>query len=116
MRVFLFQTAKGLSSSSGGYKANLSLLKYLAHRKHTTAQICYVWDSDIEAYCDEMIATGPKPDLETRVISMPVDECFEAHIRTYMFTDDDRVKNIAINASDLMDAFLTKFWPATLPD
>ncbi|KIY00057.1 uncharacterized protein Z520_03742 [Fonsecaea multimorphosa CBS 102226] len=108
MRVFLFQTAKGLSSSSGGYKVNQSLLKYLAHRKHTAAQLCYVWDSDIEAYCDEMIAIGRKPDLETRVVSMPVDEGSEVHLRTYTFTDDDGVKNIAINASDFSEALPDK--------
>jgi hypothetical protein len=104
MRVLLLQTAKGLSSSSGGYKANLSLLRYLAYRKHATAQLCFVWDSDISAYCDEKTTAGKNFDLETGIISMPVNETTEAFIRTYSFTDDEGIKNIAINASDFMEA------------
>ncbi|KIW11002.1 hypothetical protein PV08_10301 [Exophiala spinifera] len=104
MRVFLFQTAKGLSSSSGGYKSNLSLLKYLAHRKHAVAQLCYVWDSDIDSYYAEMAAAGLEPDFETRVISMPADDSTEVLIRTYTFTTSDGVRNVAFNASDFMKA------------
>ncbi|KAK5228797.1 hypothetical protein LTR72_002684 [Exophiala xenobiotica] len=104
MRVFLVQTAKGLSSSSGGYRANLSLLKYLAHRGHAAAQLCFVWDQEVKAYCDEMVIAGLKPDLQAQNVWMPIDERSGISMRTYTFTSIDGVKNVAINASDFEKA------------
>ncbi len=108
MRVFLVQTAKGLSSSSGGYRANLSLLKYLAHRGHVAAQLCFVWDQEVKAYCDEMVIAGLKPDLETRNVWMPIDEHSGINMRAYTFASIDGVKNVAINASDFEKALPDK--------
>ncbi|KLO81405.1 Uncharacterized protein LW93_8114 [Fusarium fujikuroi] len=52
MRVFLIQTAKGLFSSSGGYKANHALLRYLASRGHCVRQLCYSYRGEVESYMD----------------------------------------------------------------
>jgi hypothetical protein len=58
MRVFLVQTAKGLFSSSGGFKANISLLRHLASRGHTVRQICYSHRGEVDAYIRYMARKG----------------------------------------------------------
>jgi hypothetical protein len=58
MRVFLVQTAKGLFSSSGGFKANVSLLRHLASRGHTVRQICYSHRGEVDAYIRYMAKKG----------------------------------------------------------
>ncbi|KAJ4518130.1 hypothetical protein HRR83_003415 [Exophiala dermatitidis] len=100
MRVFLFQTAKGLFSSSGGYRSNLMLLKYLASRGHAAAQLCYVWDGEVENYCDEMVANGMDPELEFDKVTVPVDDDTNVDLRTYSFIDADGLRNLAINLAD----------------
>lgn len=50
MRVFLVQTAKGLFSSSGGYKSSICLLRHLASRGHTVRQLCYLYRGEVDAY------------------------------------------------------------------
>jgi hypothetical protein len=65
MRVFLVQTAKGLFSSSGGYKANISLLRHLASRGHSVRQICYSYRGEVEAYVQAMAESGGY-DLQLR--------------------------------------------------
>lgn len=56
-----------------------------------------------------MAAAGLKSDLETRLISMPVNDCCEvAQISTYSFTSLDGVKNIAFNALDFLEALPDK--------
>ncbi|KAK5999477.1 hypothetical protein QM012_005478 [Aureobasidium pullulans] len=54
MRVFLVQTARGLFSSSGGYKSNICLLRYLASRGHSVRQLCYFHRNEIEDYVQKM--------------------------------------------------------------
>jgi hypothetical protein len=58
LRVFLVQTAKGLFSSSGGFKANISLLRHLASRGHTVRQICYSYRGEVDAYIRYMAKKG----------------------------------------------------------
>ncbi|KAI5200579.1 alpha-glucosidase [Aureobasidium subglaciale] len=58
MRVFLVQTARGLFSSSGGYKANICLLRHLASRGHVVRQICYFLSSEVEEYIQRMAESG----------------------------------------------------------
>jgi hypothetical protein len=50
MRVFLIQNVKGLWPSSGEWRANINLLKYLASQGHTIAQMCYAPRQEIELY------------------------------------------------------------------
>lgn len=54
MRVFLVQTARGLFSSSGGYKANISLLRFLASQGHSVRQLCYFHRDEVEDYVQKM--------------------------------------------------------------
>jgi hypothetical protein len=65
MRVFLVQTAKGLFSSSGGYKANICLLRHLASRGHSVRQICYSYRGEVEAYVQAIAESGGY-DLQLR--------------------------------------------------
>jgi hypothetical protein len=58
MRVFLVQTARGLFSSSGGYKANICLLRYLASQGHAVRQLCYFYHNEVEDYVRRMAQTG----------------------------------------------------------
>ncbi|KAG9562350.1 hypothetical protein KCU71_g7633, partial [Aureobasidium melanogenum] len=64
MRVFLVQTARGLFSSSGGYKSNICLLRYLASRGHSVRQLCYFHQNEVEDYVQKMLL---KDGLEMRV-------------------------------------------------
>jgi hypothetical protein len=57
-RVFLIQTAKGLESPSGGYKANISLVRYLASRGHTVRQICQPSRGEVDAYIKKVAESG----------------------------------------------------------
>ncbi|KAI1268074.1 hypothetical protein F5Y18DRAFT_415557 [Xylariaceae sp. FL1019] len=63
MRVFLVQTAKGLFSSSGGYKANICLLRYLASRGHCVRQLCYSCRGEVEQYVQTATSEGWNPRL-----------------------------------------------------
>ncbi|CAN9239385.1 unnamed protein product [Alternaria alternata] len=58
MRVFLVQTAKGLSSSSGGYNANICLLRYLASQGHSVRQLCYSHHGEADAVVRTMAKSG----------------------------------------------------------
>ncbi|KAF3001789.1 hypothetical protein E8E13_001757 [Curvularia kusanoi] len=58
LRVFVVQTAKGLFSSSGGYKANICLLRYLASRGHSVRQICYPHRGEVKAYVQKVAKHG----------------------------------------------------------
>lgn len=67
LRVFLVQTAKGLFSSSGGYKANFCLLRYLASRGHTVRQLCYSNRGEVDTYVQDLARTGKHdPQLRSR--------------------------------------------------
>jgi hypothetical protein len=66
-RVFLIQTAKGLESPSGGYKANISLARYLASRGHTVRQICQPSRGEVDAYIKKVAESGGRdPQHDTR--------------------------------------------------
>lgn len=60
LRVFLIQTAKGLFSSSGGYKANLCFLRYLASRGHSVRQLCYPHRGEVDAYVQTVAQSGKR--------------------------------------------------------
>lgn len=66
-RVFLIQTAKGLDSPSGGYKANISLVRYLASRGHIVRQICQPQRGEVDAYIEKVAESGGRdPQHHTR--------------------------------------------------
>jgi hypothetical protein len=69
MRIFLVQTAKGILSSSGGYKANISLLRHLASRGHSVRQLCYSYRGEAEAYVRAITKScGRDIDLHKRLL------------------------------------------------
>ncbi|KAM3068412.1 hypothetical protein ACMFMF_009227 [Clarireedia jacksonii] len=71
MRVYLVQTAKGLFSSSGGYKANLCFLRHLASRGHSVRQLCYSHRSEVDAYIRTMARSGGHdPQLRKRQLHL----------------------------------------------
>lgn len=71
MRVFLIQTARGLFSSSGGYKANICLLRYLASRGHSVRQLCYSHGDETEKYAQRMAkSSGHDPQLRRRTLRL----------------------------------------------
>ncbi|OWY47417.1 UDP-Glycosyltransferase/glycogen phosphorylase [Alternaria alternata] len=71
MRVFLVQTAKGLFSSSGGYKANICLLRYLASRGHSVCQLCYSHRGEADAVVRTMAkGGGHDPQLHKRQLHL----------------------------------------------
>ncbi|KAL6705043.1 hypothetical protein ACN47E_007302 [Coniothyrium glycines] len=71
IRVFLVQTAKGLFSSSGGYKANISLLRHLASRGHVVRQVCYSYHGEVEDYIQTIMEEGGRnPRSRTRVLHL----------------------------------------------
>ncbi|RMZ73605.1 glycosyltransferase family 4 [Pyrenophora seminiperda CCB06] len=72
MRVFLIQTAKGLFSSSGGYKSNLCLLRHLASRGHSVRQLCYSHRGEVDAYVRTATRNGSgyHPQLQKRQLHL----------------------------------------------
>jgi hypothetical protein len=62
MRIFLIQNVKGLWPSSGEWRANMNLLKYLASKGHAIAQTCYAPRQEIEWYFAQ-------PESKSRVIN-----------------------------------------------
>lgn len=75
MRVFLIQTARGLFSSSGGYKANISLLRYLASRGHSVRQLCYSYPDEAETYAQTAVKNGGRnPQLRDRLLHLRAED------------------------------------------
>jgi hypothetical protein len=56
-------------SSSGGYKANISLLRHLASRGHSVRQLCYSYRGEAEAYVQATTkSSGRDIDLRKRLL------------------------------------------------
>lgn len=105
MRVFLVQTAQGLTPSSGGYKANVNLLRMLSAQGHDVAQICYGVDPEIDEYAHRAEAKGIEPNVTNTVLSVidPKGVNHELLIKT--FTDEYKVYNIVIGRTEFNAAF-----------
>jgi hypothetical protein len=105
MRVFLVQTAKGLAPSSGGYKANVNLLRSLSALGHATAQICYADEDEIEQFARSAEAKGIKPNIVKSLIPVldPQGFLHKLHVRT--FKDEYKVHNVAISRSEFNAAY-----------
>ncbi|KAK1759877.1 hypothetical protein QBC47DRAFT_420723 [Echria macrotheca] len=108
LRVFLVQTAQGLTPSSGGYKANISLLRELANAGHDTAQICYGFESEIEMYAKRAAEKNINPSVVEE--SFPVyDAEGKAHqLVVKTFTDEYKIFNIAISRKPFNIAYPVK--------
>lgn len=105
MRVFLVQTAQGLTPSSGGYKANISLLRSLGDQGHAAAQICYAFEDEVKEYATRAEAKGIEPNITDTLLPV-VDHKGVAHeLFVKTFTDEDKIHNVVIDR----DAFNTAY-------
>ncbi|KAM0234622.1 hypothetical protein ACHAP5_010016 [Fusarium lateritium] len=107
MRVFLIQTAKGLFSSSGGYKANNALLRYLAASGHRVRQLCYSHCGEIESYLQTLYGSGGyDPRLRTQMLHMrSEDGASVVDVEVQEFCMDDGVEILALNSEAFEKAF-----------
>jgi hypothetical protein len=107
MRVFLIQTAKGLFSSSGGYKANICLLRYLASRGHTVRQFCYSYRDEVETYVQKMgKSSGRDPQRRTRLLHLRAENGTpETDVKVEELVMDDGVEVMALESEAFDAAF-----------
>jgi hypothetical protein len=107
MRVFLIQTAKGLFSSSGGYKANICLLRFLASRGHSVRQLCYSYHDEVETYLQKTGMYGrSEMGWRTRLLRLRGDSgrpAVLAKINELMM--DDGVEIVALESEAMDEAF-----------
>ncbi|KAF4454637.1 hypothetical protein F53441_2871 [Fusarium austroafricanum] len=115
MRVFLIQTAKGLFSSSGGYKANHALLRYLSSSGHHVRQLCYSHCGEIESYVQTMNNSAKHNlRLDTKVLHMRSEYGRPGvDVKVQELCMDDGVEILALDSEAFDAAFGDK---ATLPN
>lgn len=107
MRVFLVQTAKGLHSSSGGYRANICLLRYLASRGHHVKQLCYAHNGETEMYIQNMINSRERdPQVQKRLLHLRAKDGGPGiDVEVNQFVMDDGVQVVALNSKAFEAAF-----------
>lgn len=107
LRVFLIQTAKGLFSSSGGYKANICLLRHLASRGHCVRQLCYSQPGEIEAHLQTMARCGGRdPPICRKVLHLRAEGGRPStDVGVEEFTMDDGVQIVALDSEAFHTAF-----------
>ena len=105
MRVFLVQTAQGLTPSSGGYKANISLLRTLSSQGHSAAQICYAADEEVAEYAARATDKGIDPGVTNVDLSIvdPKGDAHELPVKT--FTDEDNIHNVVLGRREFNAAY-----------
>ncbi|KAK4135078.1 glycosyltransferase family 4 protein [Trichocladium antarcticum] len=109
MRVFLVQTAQGLTPSSGGYKANVNLLRMLSAQGHDVAQICYGLDLEVDEYAHRAKAKGIKPNVTNTILPVIDPKGVNHKILIKTFTDEYKVYNIRDELNDRMQALVRLF-------
>jgi hypothetical protein len=107
MRVFLIQTAKGIFSSSGGYKANICLLRYLASRGHSVRQLCYSYQGEVESYVRTMIKShGRDPQVHKSLLHLRAENSgLGTDVEITELTMDDGVQFVALESEAFDAAF-----------
>ncbi|KAF5543240.1 glycosyltransferase family 4 [Fusarium napiforme] len=104
MRVFLIQTGKGLFSSSGGYKANHALLRYLSSRGHCVRQLCYSYSGEVESYMDGSDEVDSR--LRTRLLHMrPESDRPGQDVKVHELCMEDGVETLALDSEAFDAAF-----------
>ncbi|EAQ85365.1 hypothetical protein CHGG_09379 [Chaetomium globosum CBS 148.51] len=114
MRVFLVQTAQGLTPSSGGYNANVNLLRSLSKQGHDTAQLCYANDDEILEHAARAKLNGINPNVAISSLSVvdPPGQAFELGVKT--FTDEHNRNALTARMDYLVKLFakhITDFQP-----
>ncbi|KAF4960830.1 hypothetical protein FGADI_663 [Fusarium gaditjirri] len=107
MRIFLVQTAKGLFSSSGGYRANNALLRYLSSRGHRVRQLCYSYDGEVEHYLQNTDSSGEHgPRVSTKVLHMRLEYGKPGvDVTVHELCMDDGVEILALDSEAFDAAF-----------
>ncbi|KXJ86015.1 hypothetical protein Micbo1qcDRAFT_126946 [Microdochium bolleyi] len=105
MHILLFQTAKGLFPSSGGYRANNSLLRYLSSKGHRVRQICYSTQEEVQAYVRRAAKSGSHDSRrrERLLYLRSGDNKPGVHVSVYDLVMDYGVEVVALD-STLFDA------------
>jgi hypothetical protein len=106
-RVFLIQTAKGLDSPSGGYKSNISLIRYLASRGHTVRQICQPSRGEVDAYIQKVTDSGGRdPQHHTRQLHLRTEDGESGtDVRVDNLTMEDGVQIVGLEDEAITIAF-----------
>jgi hypothetical protein len=110
MRVFLVQTARGLFSSSGGYKANICLLRHLASRGHSVRQLCYANRGEVEDYVESFPKSGGH-DVQRRSRLLQLDTgsgTTGTGIKVEGLIMDDGVQIVSLETEAFEEAFGSK--------
>ncbi|KAK0616953.1 hypothetical protein B0T14DRAFT_434831, partial [Immersiella caudata] len=97
MRVFLVQTAQGLSPSSGGFKANYCFLVQLAKSGHDCAQLCYAFESEIKRAVAELKAKGKDAQVKQERVHVTDKHNRLQVFDVTLFYNDDGILNIALD-------------------
>ncbi|KAF2840858.1 glycosyltransferase family 4 protein [Patellaria atrata CBS 101060] len=108
MRVLMMQKSMGLFATTGEYKANTSLLRYLASRGHATAQFCFTYDGEIERAISKVEAGGAKASVSSGQFQMITEEGNPTDIKYWSFTNVNGIYNIALDADAITKVFPTK--------
>lgn len=112
MRLLLVQTAHGLTPSSGGYKANVCLLRNLSRLGHATAQVCYAFPEELDKYARRAKAKGVYPGvigLEPVIVTDGKNQEHKLHINE--FTDEWGILNTTIARHEFKAAYPAgEFW------
>jgi hypothetical protein len=100
MRVFLVQTAHGLSAPSGGYRSNLGFLRQLRSYGHAVAQSCYAFDVEIDESATKAKAKGIDPEIQHLPgldLGKDPQTGLERYVPVTKFIDEDGIHNLAIS-------------------
>ena len=108
MRVLLYQSAKGLYASSGGYKSNLTVLRHLASRGHIVQQVVFAYEYEIQDFCKEQKLRGRKITIRRERLHIPCGLNGMKEIRTAHLTMPDGVRVVSLNSSDMDSVFPSK--------
>lgn len=105
LRVFLVQTAQGLTPSSGGYKANISLLRTLTSQGHAAAQICYGLEQEVEQFATRAENRGVEPNITDSLLPVvdPKGIVHQLYVKT--FTDEYQIHNVVISRGEFNSAY-----------
>ncbi|KAM7208286.1 hypothetical protein V8F20_001264 [Naviculisporaceae sp. PSN 640] len=114
MRVLLVQTAHGLTPSSGGYRANLGLLRQLRSYGHVTAQLCYGSATEVDEFIQLATVFGVEHNLSTHYTYLIDSQGDIFQIWIKIFNGHDGVQYIVIDRNAFSRIFpLDEFIPQT---
>lgn len=97
LRVFLVQTAQGLTPSSGGYKANYNLLRLLGSQGHFVGQICYGFHDEVDESINRAKENKVNPRATYVVVPVPDARGVVHDLVVRTFYDQYKILNIVLS-------------------